>query len=117
MPKKPKKDVPVKWYVGIVDTLGLDSLDEVGHNSSVQCMRIRAMANPQRHAKMFLASFPEKMEVLKVVRTHKDPWEMWDFIQAFAKEIRCAKEDAKTIQNMKQMADCMIACTGSAAGF
>lgn len=114
MPKKPKKDESVKWYVGIIDTLGLDSFDEIGHNSSVQCMQIRAMANPQRHAKMFLASFPAGMKVTELIRQQKDPWEIWSFVQCFSKEIRC---DKKTIQNMKKMADSMLELTGSAHGF
>ena len=116
-PKKVKKDTAVKWYVGIIDTMGLDSFDEVGHSNSCACMQIRAAANPQRHAKMFLASFPATMKVPHLVREMKDAWEMWSFINCFAKEIRCDKKDMKTVQNIKQLSDKMIELTGNAYGF
>lgn len=115
MPKK-KKPVEVKQYVGIVDTLGLDSFAPFDSKTAFH-MKIRAMANPQRHACMFLVDVPAAIDVEGNIRKTKDPWDMWAYVQMVSTEMKCQPNDAKTIKNIKKLADSMVACTGSARGF
>lgn len=107
----------LKAYVGILDTLGLDSFAPLDHNNdTVACMQIRAMSNPQRHAKMFIAEFEPSMEPEKHIKKLKDPWDMWAYIQLTCTQLKCDPKDARTIKNMKKLAEQMVECTGSAHG-
>jgi hypothetical protein len=115
--KKPKakKKAPSKMvaYVGILDTLGLDSFTEMNNRNAMH-MSLRAALNPQRHACVFLAYFDEGASPLEHIRKFKDPWDMWSYINVACRELQCDPKDAKTIKNMKKLADAKIQCTGSA---
>lgn len=116
--KKPvKKTVPVELveYCGILDTMGLDSFAPYD-NRTANMMHLRAGFNPHRHACLFIASIRSDIDVVKHIKKIKDAWDRWAYIQLISKEVKCEPKDAKTIKNMKKLADSMIACTGSALG-
>ena len=105
-----------KTYVGIVDTLGLDSFALLDPHIAF-CMQIRAQSNPHRHACMFTATFDSKLSPEEHVKKIKDPWDMWSYVQLTCKTLKCDPKDAKTIKNIKKLADSMKECTGTATGF
>ena len=117
--KKPakKKAAPVELaeYCGILDTMGLDSFAPYD-NRTASMMHLRAQFNPQRRASLFIASIRSDIDVIKHVKELKDAWDRWTYIQLVADEVKCEPKDAKTIKNMKKLADSMIECTGSALG-
>jgi len=116
--KKPVKKEPVPRlteYCGILDTMGLDSF-ALYDKRTASMMHLRAEFNPHRHACLFIASIRSDIDVLKHVKELKDAWDRWTYIQLVADEVKCEPKDAKTIKNMKKLADSMIECTGSALG-
>lgn len=116
MPRKkkaPKTEKPLKSYVGILDTLGLDSFVELS-NVELMYLQLRAQSNPQRHATLFIAEFDADMEPEKHIRKIKDPWDMWNYIQLTCTQLKSKPEDAKVIKNMRKLADTMVECTGKA---
>jgi len=108
------KTIPTKEYVGIIDTRGLDFFNEV-NSETVFHAQIRAQSNPHRHACMFFCTMPAKMKPIAAIKHLKDTWQMWDFIQAFCKQLKCRPEDAKTIANIKELALTSKRLTGKAS--
>lgn len=90
-------------YVGVVDTNGLDCFDLMSPESSMKA-QIRATSNKHRHSCLFLAEFPPYSNPRQAFQHCKDTWEMWEFIKAFSVELKCAPEDVKTIENLKELA-------------
>lgn len=110
-PKSKKKVEALTEYVGIIDTRGLDFFAEVTKDSLFHA-QIRSQSNPHRHACMFLCSLPAEMKIQEVFKSLKDTWEMWNFIQAFCKELKCRPEDAKTIANIRELSKTKRKLTG-----
>lgn len=109
--KKSKVPKLVKSYVGIIDTAGLDRFSPLTPSELSLC-RLRAQCNPQRHACVFIADFPEDLEVAEHIKKLGDPWDMWNYILLVCTELKSQPEDAKTIKNMKKLSEAIKKHTG-----